>query len=129
RDSPRHARPCAGHPRLCGPTHRKTWMAGTNPAMTNERPARQFRGKSRLFRLKPNLGESGRLPLGHVLDLEALDRLIEQSIEIEFRRQMQKHGTQTNRSAVHEHELAWHGHRSPGLERLMHAKRLLAPIF
>ena len=30
----RHARPCAGHPRLCSP-HQSTWMAGTSPAMTN----------------------------------------------------------------------------------------------
>src|SRR5262249_18941027 len=29
----RHARPCAGHPRLYN-EHRKTWMAGTSPAMT-----------------------------------------------------------------------------------------------
>src|SRR5713101_5203030 len=28
----RHARPCAGHPRLYG----ETWMAGTSPAMTDE---------------------------------------------------------------------------------------------
>src|SRR5258708_34115768 len=30
----RHARPCAGHPRLNRVTARKTWMAGTSPAMT-----------------------------------------------------------------------------------------------
>jgi hypothetical protein len=30
----RHARPCAGHPRPCSLTARKTWMAGTSPAMT-----------------------------------------------------------------------------------------------
>src|SRR5258708_7708774 len=29
-----HARPCAGHPRLCRLTRSKTWMAGTSPAMT-----------------------------------------------------------------------------------------------
>ena len=34
--SPRHARPCAGHPRfLLG--WAKSWMAGTSPAITNER--------------------------------------------------------------------------------------------
>jgi hypothetical protein len=27
----RHARPCAGHPRLCSIAARKTWMAGTKP--------------------------------------------------------------------------------------------------
>src|SRR6266699_4899630 len=33
--SPRHARPCAGHPRLPLSHHgRKSWMAGTIPAMT-----------------------------------------------------------------------------------------------
>ena len=32
---PRHARACRGHPRLaCGGSGRKTWMAGTSPAMT-----------------------------------------------------------------------------------------------
>jgi hypothetical protein len=29
----RHARPCAGHPRL-DHNNRKTWMGGTSPAMT-----------------------------------------------------------------------------------------------
>jgi hypothetical protein len=33
----RHARPCAGHPRLAGAAARKTWMAGTSPAMTKKR--------------------------------------------------------------------------------------------
>jgi hypothetical protein len=32
----RHARPCAGHPRLYGWKTNKTWMAGTSPAMTRE---------------------------------------------------------------------------------------------
>src|SRR5689334_12872842 len=30
----RHARPCAGHPRLKTASASKTWMAGTSPAMT-----------------------------------------------------------------------------------------------
>ena len=31
----RHARACRAHPRLsCEPSTRKTWMAGTSPAMT-----------------------------------------------------------------------------------------------
>jgi hypothetical protein len=30
----RHARACPGHPRLTGISARKTWMAGTSPAMT-----------------------------------------------------------------------------------------------
>jgi hypothetical protein len=30
----RHARPCAGHPRLETQMNSKTWMAGTSPAMT-----------------------------------------------------------------------------------------------
>jgi hypothetical protein len=36
----RHARPCAGHPRLSSSdvTASKTWMAGTSPAMTGRRP-------------------------------------------------------------------------------------------
>ena len=32
----RHARPCAGHPRLTALKSRKTWMAGTSPAMTKK---------------------------------------------------------------------------------------------
>src|ERR1700738_4894049 len=31
---PRHARPCAGHPRRLPCQRSKTWMAGTSPAMT-----------------------------------------------------------------------------------------------
>src|SRR5882757_10629253 len=30
----RHARPCAGHPRLYNRKASKSWMAGTSPAMT-----------------------------------------------------------------------------------------------
>src|SRR5690348_14415448 len=30
----RHARPCAGHPRLHDIAATKTWMAGSSPAMT-----------------------------------------------------------------------------------------------
>jgi|SRR3984885_6500352 hypothetical protein len=37
--SARHARPCAGHPRLYCLKSRKTWMAGTSPAMTKKRNA------------------------------------------------------------------------------------------
>src|SRR5437899_5062107 len=33
----RHARPCAGHPPLRFARARKTWVAGTSPAMTKER--------------------------------------------------------------------------------------------
>jgi hypothetical protein len=33
----RHARPCAGHPRLSLRRGFKTWMAGTSPAMTSKR--------------------------------------------------------------------------------------------
>src|SRR5580704_3914822 len=36
----RHARPCAGHPRLS--FARKSWMAGTSPAMTADAEARSF---------------------------------------------------------------------------------------
>jgi len=32
----RHARACPGHPRLGGTSARKTWMAGTSPAMTKD---------------------------------------------------------------------------------------------
>src|SRR3954467_11022244 len=33
----RHARPCAGHPRVSPGAASKTWMAGSSPAMTSER--------------------------------------------------------------------------------------------
>ena len=33
----RHARACPGHPRLTAFASRKTWMAGTGPAMTTSR--------------------------------------------------------------------------------------------
>jgi hypothetical protein len=36
----RHARPCAGHPRIKAKVISKTWMAGTSPAMTDGRKAR-----------------------------------------------------------------------------------------
>jgi hypothetical protein len=35
----RHARPCAGHPRLDFTEARKTWMAGSSPAMTKRATA------------------------------------------------------------------------------------------
>src|SRR4029079_3912356 len=61
--------------------------------------------------------------------LEALDRLIEQAIEIQFRRQMQEDGAETDGGTVHEHELARHCHGAPGLERLVYPEGLLPPIF
>ena len=39
----RHARACPGHPRLNVLVERKTWMAGTSPAMTPSRIARRGR--------------------------------------------------------------------------------------
>src|SRR5438105_4003453 len=36
----RHARPCAGHPRLATGAVVKTWMAGTSPAMTKRKDYR-----------------------------------------------------------------------------------------
>ena len=40
--SKRHARPCAGHPRLLRRPAAKTWMAGTSPAVTEERNRRRL---------------------------------------------------------------------------------------
>src|SRR6202021_947044 len=52
----RHARPCAGHPRLKNRSKEKTWMAGTSPAMTASPP-------SRVFERYPALGFGLRLHL------------------------------------------------------------------
>src|SRR5260370_38697114 len=38
----RHARPCAGHPRLHGMLQIKTWLAGSSPAMTISKPVRDL---------------------------------------------------------------------------------------
>src|SRR5450759_4231148 len=47
----RHARACRGHPRLNMATTRKSWMAGTSPAMTND----CVTGSTRRYRLtKPD---------------------------------------------------------------------------
>src|SRR5260370_18041844 len=54
----RHARACPGHPRLNILTARKTWMAGTSPAMTvNERSLSA--GKFSLQHLFKNLPADG----------------------------------------------------------------------
>src|SRR4029450_6955724 len=37
----RHARPCAGYPRLPFARRHKTWMAGPSPAMTDDTYSRQ----------------------------------------------------------------------------------------
>src|SRR6266496_693033 len=52
----RHARPCAGHPRLSWDATR-TWMAGTSPAMTADR-------------------EGGRLPAG-IIEIERLSKVFD----------------------------------------------------
>ena len=45
----RHARPCAGHPRLAsGLPTRKTWMTGTSPAMTENIVSRLTVGNQRI---------------------------------------------------------------------------------
>ena len=53
----RHARPCAGHPRLCSRCATKTWMAGTSPAMT--RKTNDF--SPRIYHSAPCLGSIPRL--------------------------------------------------------------------
>ncbi len=58
-----------------------------------------------------------------------LDRLVKQTIEIQFRAQVQEHSPQTDCGAIHEHELPRHRHRTLALERLMHAKRFAAAVF
>ena len=47
RASTRHARPCAGHPRLTF-VATKTWMAGTSPAMTKRNPTYRYCRSRRL---------------------------------------------------------------------------------
>src|SRR5262249_7938869 len=50
----RHARACRGHPRLsCGLSAKKTWMAGTSPAMTPNRWFHMTGTPSNLPVLKP----------------------------------------------------------------------------
>src|SRR5437868_10653043 len=80
-------------------------------------------------RLQASLGEGGALPRSHLNDREALDRLIEQAVEIEFRRQVQEDRAKTNGGAVHEHELTRYRNRAPGFERLVDPKGFLATIF
>src|SRR5215471_2863752 len=46
-------------------------------------------------RLQADLGERRVLPPSHLLDRKALDRLIEQAIEIEFSRQVQKNSAKS----------------------------------
>jgi hypothetical protein len=46
KDGVASARLCPGHPRLSGISARKTWMAGTSPAMTKKRIA--FKGLERV---------------------------------------------------------------------------------
>jgi hypothetical protein len=52
----RHARPRAGHPRLIWLRKKKTWMAGTSPAMTREEHLRIFASDSSVSLDRKNTG-------------------------------------------------------------------------
>src|ERR1700720_4710575 len=54
---------------------------------------------------------------------------MEQLEEIQPRVEMQKGASKTDRSAIHEHELARHQHRTLFLQSLVEAKRFLATVF
>src|SRR6266849_9921560 len=75
----RHARPCAGHPRLTAFARRKTWMAGTSPAMTTSKASQQHQRFANLSR-KRGLGlfsdrlERRRLVDGEIRQHLAVDR-------------------------------------------------------
>src|SRR4051812_5358836 len=74
----RHARPCAGHPRLYFLQARKTWMAGTSPAMTND-----VEQLSRLPRSSSS-GAHTRDPLAHPpYELRVAGGLIERLVELQ----------------------------------------------
>src|SRR5262245_50096244 len=87
----------------------------------------RFRGDER--KLQADLVQRSPLPGGYVFDRKGFDRLIEQAVEIEFRREMEKDRAKPNGSPVHEDEFARHRHRALGLKRLMHAKCFLAAVF
>src|SRR5262245_29242064 len=87
----------------------------------------RFRGDER--NLEADCLQRSPLPGGYVFDRKGFDRLVEQTVEIEFRREVEKDRAKPNGSPVHEDEFARHRHRAPGLKRLMHAKSFLAPVF
>src|SRR5262245_171340 len=87
----------------------------------------RFRGDER--KLEADFLQRSPLPGGYVFDRKGFDRLVEQTVEIEFRREVEKDRAKPNGSPVHEDEFARHRHRAPGLKRLMHAKGFLAAVF
>src|SRR3954451_2425275 len=79
--------------------------------------------------VEPDGRERLRLPIAHAAEREILDCLVEQHVKIELRAQVQKHGPEPDRGAVHEHEFARDGDRPLLLERLMHPERFAPAVF
>src|SRR5450756_1132893 len=69
----RHARPCAGHPRLRCSRARKPWMAGTSPAMTKKRIRFPAFRKSLVGRL---LGSQAIMTTRHEIDKSTIAQIL-----------------------------------------------------
>src|SRR6185437_7698483 len=84
----RHARPCAGHPRLSCLCPAKTWMAGTNPAMTRMY-LRKLRRHQLLYRCRVEIeNPRGVQPENIALGLLGQERQVAnflRQVEIEMR--------------------------------------------
>src|SRR3954453_12898378 len=78
---------------------------------------------------QPGLGERRLLARADFRDTEVLDRLVEQPVIVELGGKMQEYAAETDRCAVHEHELARHPDGTLLLERPVHLEGLTATVF
>ena len=86
-------------------------------------------GRPRLPSGKSGNRQGLSLPRRDPFDREIVDGLVEQTIEIEFRPQMEKYATEPDCGAIHEHKLARHHHRALLLQGPMNFERLPPAIF
>src|SRR6185312_2663783 len=103
-------------------------QALVRPSFSAKPPARQGFQKRRgslgrpLGQRNTGFSEGGALTAGHVGEVGAGDRVIEQAVIVELGVKMQEHAAEADRSAVHEHELARYSDRPLVTQTLMHTE-------
>src|SRR5689334_22230476 len=81
-----------------------------------------------VHRLDSDRREASLLSLPHLRDVEALQRLVEEAVEIELGPEMDENPAETNGGAIHEDEFARHPDRSLLLQGAVHLEGLAAAI-
>src|SRR6185437_3544415 len=122
-------RPWAGSPEIGWANYsRVSAIAAQGQRPASVAPRGPLCSHLRMTGLEPRVLQRLTLALCHHVHREVLDRLVKKAVEIQLGVEMQEHGAEADRGAVHEHEFARHRDGAEALESLMDAERLLASV-